>query len=163
MLVHMIRPKNILEIGTFTGYSAICLAEGLPPGGIIHTVEINTELEEVIRKNISDSGFEPVIKLYMGDAMNILRELEVIYDLVFIDADKTLYQSYYEKCLEKLCPGGFMVIDNVLWGGKVVYGQNVDKDTISLRKFNDFLKEDNRVEKVVLPLRDGLTLIRKLT
>lgn len=162
MIGKMIQPKNILEIGTFTGYSALCLAESLPDDGYIDTIEINDELEDFILDNFHLSPFEDKIKLYIGDAMKILPNLNKMYDMVFIDADKDQYTSYYETVLKMVKSGGFILADNTIWGGKVVDEvHSNDKQTREIIRFNNRIKSDSRVEKVILPLRDGLTIIRK--
>lgn len=164
MISHMIQPEYILEIGTYTGYSAICLAEGLKENGRLITIDINPELEDVIISHAVKAGLKNKIQFIVGDAYQIIRTLPHTYDLVFIDADKLSYAKYYEQVLEKLRPGGFILVDNVLWSGKVVDEKELakDKDTISLHQFNTMVANDKRVEKVLLPIRDGLYLIRKL-
>jgi predicted O-methyltransferase YrrM len=164
MISHMIKPKYILEIGTYTGYSAICLAEGLSDTGRLITIDVNPELEDVIVTYVEQAGFKSKIQFIVGDAYQIIRTLPQQFDLVFIDADKLSYAKYYEQVLEKLNPGGFILVDNVLWSGKVVDEKELskDKDTISLHAFNQMVANDTRVEKVLLPMRDGLYLIRKI-
>ncbi len=163
MLSHMIHPKRILELGTFTGYSALCLAEGLAPDGVLDTIEHNDELESLIRNHFALTPLGEKINLHIGDAITILQTLQEPYDLIFLDADKREYQRYYELCLPLLRSGGFMLADNVLWDGHVIEpAYDKDKQTCALRTFNDFVAQDTRVEKVMLPIRDGLTLIRKL-
>ncbi len=162
MLSKMIRPDRILEVGTYTGYSAICLAKGLTKNGILHTIEINDELEEIITKYIQKSGLQKKIKVHFGNALEIIPTLHETFDLVFIDGDKREYLNYYELVLNYVKPGGFILADNVLWSGKVIELETPDDEyTKGIFDFNDFLKQDKRVEKVILPLRDGLTLIRK--
>ena len=163
MISHMIKPDYILEIGTYTGYSAICLAEGLSEKGKLITIDINPELEDVITSHAEKAGFANKIQFIVGDAYQIIRTLPYMYDLVFIDADKLSYAKYYNQVLEKLKPGGFILVDNVLWSGKVVDEIELakDKDTISLHAFNEMIRDDVRVEKVLIPIRDGLFLIRK--
>jgi predicted O-methyltransferase YrrM len=163
MISHMIKPNYVLEIGTYTGYSAICLAEGLSEKGKLITIDINPELEDVIVSHIEKAGFARKIQFIVGDAYQIIRTLPYEYDLVFIDADKLSYAKYYNQVLEKLKPGGFILVDNVLWSGKVVDEKELakDKDTISLHAFNEMVMNDSRVEKVLIPIRDGLYLIRK--
>ena len=162
MISKMIRPEKILEIGTYTGYSAICLAKGLTEKGILHTIEINDELEEIITKYIQKSGLQNQINVHFGNALKIIPTINELFDLVFIDGDKREYLAYYELVLNYLKPGGFILADNVLWSGKVIELETPDDEyTKGIFDFNDFLKTDNRVEKVILPLRDGLTLIRK--
>ena len=164
MLSHMIRPRRVLELGTFTGYSALCLAEGLTPEGLLHTVEQNPELEGRIRRYVAAAGLTDRIQLHLGDARQLLPELAETWDLVFIDADKINNDAYYELVLPQVRPGGFLLIDNVLWNGKVLPGYPVkpaDKDTHAVRAFNAKVQADERVENVLLPLRDGLLLVRK--
>jgi caffeoyl-CoA O-methyltransferase len=158
----MIRPKNILEIGTYTGYSAICLAEGLIENGIIHTIEINQEIEDFARKYFDEASTTNKIKLYIGDALEIIPTIEETFDLVFIDADKENYCKYYELVFEKVKNGGFILADNVLWSGKVLEGPHPnDKDAIGIIAFNNMVQQDYRVDNLLLPLRDGLMIIRK--
>lgn len=163
MLAKMIQPTNVLEIGTFTGYSALCLAEGLTENGTLDTIEIDDELEDFILENFSLSPFEGKIKLHIGDAKTIIPTLNKIYDLVFLDADKYHYSDYFELVLPKLRKGGFIIADNTMWSGKVVEElKHNDKQTEEILHFNEKVKQDKRVEKVILPVRDGLTLIRKI-
>lgn len=163
MLSCMIQPEYVLELGTFTGYSALCLAEGLKTNGELHTVEHNDELEQMILENFSKSEFAQNIHLHIGDALNIIPTLDYIFDLVFIDADKRQYTEYYEAVLPKVRTGGFILADNTLWDSHIIDRQyDRDKQTLGLRRFNDHITADKRVEQVILPLRDGLTLIRKL-
>lgn len=163
MLVQMIRPKNILELGTYTGYSAICLAEGLEDGGRVCTVEIDDEMEDFIRNSFHESVYNEKIELHIGDALKIIPSFEDdFFELAFIDADKRLYWDYFELALPKIKKGGFLIADNTLWSGKVV--EEIDSNdwqTKGILEFNDKLAADERVEKVILPIRDGLTLIRK--
>jgi len=162
MFCKMIQPHNILELGTFTGYSALCMAESLPENGILHTIECDDELEDFIKQNFSASDYNDKIKLHIGDALQVIDKMDIIFDLVFIDADKREYLAYYEAVLPKLRSGGFILADNTLWDGKVLQKvENNDKQTFEIMRFNDFVSSDNRVEKVMLPLRDGLTIIRK--
>lgn len=164
MVVQMIRPQQILELGTFTGYSALCMAEGLElTGATIHTVEIDDEMEDFIRKYIDASEYGNRIQLHIGDAREIIPAFDdSFFDLVFIDADKRHYWEYFEQVLPKVRKGGFILADNTLWDGKVLENPaGNDWQTKGILKFNDKLKEDNRVEKVILPIRDGLTCIRK--
>ncbi len=163
MISHMVKPKNILEIGTYTGYSAICLAKGLQKEGQLHTIEINDELEEIASHYIEKSGFRTQIKQHIGDAREIIPGIEVEFDLVFMDGDKREYSAYYDLVFDKIPTGGFILADNILWSGKVIEKvAQKDEQTISLIKFNKKIKKDKRVSKVILPLRDGLMLIRKL-
>lgn len=162
MLSHMVRPERILEIGTYTGYSALCLAEGLAPGGKLITLDKNEELEELVRRYIAESGLEQTIDFKLGDAMELIPETEGPFDLVFIDADKTNYHNYFQLVLEKVRTGGFIIADNVLWSGKVLETNlKADEDTEAIRKFNRLVRADDRVEKVLLPIRDGLMIVRK--
>jgi len=163
MLSHMIKPQQILEIGTYTGYSGLCLAEGLALDGQLHTIDINDELEDLVRKYVAAAGLENKIKYYLGNALEIIPTLNIQFDLVFIDADKINYSRYYDLILEKTVAGGFILADNVLWSGKVVQqpGKKIDKDTQAILDFNQKIQHDDRVENVLLPLRDGLLLMRK--
>ena len=163
MLVRMIQPQRVLEIGTFVGYSALCMAAGLPTGGHVNSIEIDDELEEFIREQLAKSPFEERITLHIGDAVQVIPQLDTTFDLVFIDADKRLYRDYYELVLPRLKSGGFILADNTLWDGKVLIDkpESNDYQTIAIKAFNDFIATDNRIEKVILPLRDGLTLIMK--
>ncbi len=162
MLCHMIRPVRVLELGTYSGYSALCMAEGMPENGIIHTIEHDDELEDFIRENINGSEYAGKIKLHIGDALEEIEKLDEMFDLVFIDADKRQYRAYYEAVLPKVHGGGFILADNTLWDGKLLKEVHPnDKQTIEIMRFNDFIANDKRVEKVILPLRDGLTIIRK--
>ncbi len=163
MFVRMINPHNILELGTFTGYSALCLAEGLiAPDGELHTIEIDDELEDFIRNHFEASPFAERINLHIGDARDILPSLGKTFDLVFMDANKREYCEYYDLVFPMLSPGGFIIADNTLWDGKVVdWGKKLDAQTEGILKFNDYIAQDERVEKVIIPLRDGLTIIYK--
>lgn len=160
-LSKMVQPKRILEIGTFTGYSAICLAEGLAEDGILHTIEVNREMEEIINSHFKLTNVENKIKLYFGQAEAVIADLqEDIFDLVFIDADKRNNYTYFQLVFDKVRSGGLIIIDNVLWKGKV-YGPENDADTQGIRKLNDQIAVDSRIEKLILPVRDGLLVIRK--
>lgn len=162
MLVRMIRPKNILEVGTFSGYSAICLAEGLDRGGMVYTYEINDELEDFTRPWIEGSPVADRIRFIIGDALTEAPKLGVEFDMAFIDGDKRTYIDTYEMALNLLRPGGFILADNTLWDGHVLEKPRpTDRQTAGIEAFNDYVAADSRVEKVILPLRDGLTLIRK--
>ena len=163
MFVRMINPHNILELGTFTGYSALWLAEGLiAPDGELHTIEIDDELEDFIRNHFEASPFAERINLHIGDAREILPSLGKTFDLVFMDANKREYCEYYDLVFPMLSPGGFIIADNTLWDGKVVdWGKKLDAQTEGILKFNDYIAQDERVEKVIIPLRDGLTIIYK--
>ena len=163
LLSKIINPKHILEIGTYTGYSAICLAEGLREDGEVHTIDVNAELSEMQRKYFDKSGYGQQIIQHTGDALEIVPELNLCFDLVFIDAEKVNYDAYFEAVLKKTTPGSIILSDNVLWSGKVVEPLNPkDKATKVLLNYNRKLKEDPRVETVLLPIRDGLTLCRVL-
>lgn len=162
MLVSMIRPKNILEVGTFSGYSAICMAEGLDEGGKVWTFEINDEMEDFTRPWIENSPVADKIDFRIGDANIEAPKLGVTFDLAFIDGDKRTYVETYEMVLRLLRPGGYIIADNTLWDGHVTDpAYNHDHQTQGIRRFNDYVAADNRVEQVIVPLRDGLTLIRK--
>lgn len=163
MLTHMIKPKNVLEIGTYSGYSALCMAEGLPADGHLYTIEINDEQEEFTRPWLENSAYAEKIDLLIGDALKLVPTLGVTFDMAFIDADKRHYLDYYELVLEHLNPNGYILADNTLWDGHVVEEvKEHDLQTQGIMQFNDFVAADKRVEKVILPLRDGLTIIRKL-
>lgn len=162
MLSKLLRPASILEIGTYTGYSALCLAEGLGSDGQLLTIDINEELETRVRGYFEASEFANQIEYIIGNAAQLIPTLSNTFDLIFIDADKQQYPLYYEQALEKLNPGGFILIDNVLWSGKVVDDKHQDKDSVLLRELNLKISQDPRVEKVLLPIRDGLYLIRKI-
>tara|TARA_R110000868_G_scaffold82132_1_gene232045 strand:- start:1338 stop:1979 length:642 start_codon:yes stop_codon:yes gene_type:complete len=163
ILSKIINPKNILEIGTYTGYSAICLAEGLQKNGSLHTIDVNEELVEMQRRYFDKSGFGNQIIQHTGDALNIIPKLDVVFDLIFIDAEKASYDFYFEAVIKKTKPGSVILSDNVLWSGKVVEPLHPkDKATKILLAYNKKLKEDPRVETVLLPIRDGLTLSRVL-
>lgn len=162
MLVRMIRPQNILEVGTFSGYSAICMAEGLEPGGRLYTFEINDEQEDFTRPWIEGSAVADRIEFIIGDAIELAPKLGVTFDMAFIDGDKRTYVETYEMVLGVLRPGGFILADNTLWDGHVTDpAYDRDPQTRGIRRFNDHVAGDERVERVILPLRDGLTLIRK--
>ena len=161
MISWLLRPSRVLEIGTYTGYSALCLAECLRPEGHLLTIDINEELETRVRGYFEASEFAAQIEYIIGNAAQIIPTLSSNFDLIFIDADKQQYPLYYEQALEKLNPGGFILIDNVLWSGKVINDSHQDKDSVLLRELNLKISQDPRVEKVLLPVRDGLYLIRK--
>jgi len=165
MRAGMIQPKNILEIGALTGYSAICLARGLKEGGMMDSLELNDELEDLILQAHERAGLSDKITLHIGDAKQTLKDLKEqgkMYDLVFIDANKREYPAYYDLVFDMVRPGGYILADNVLWDGKV-YQDNVPQDaqTQGIFRFNEIVKEDPRVENVIIPLRDGMNLIRK--
>ncbi len=163
MLSKIIRPKTILEIGTYTGYSALCLAEGLQTDGQLHTIDVNEELNSMQRRYFDRSAYGTQIVQHTGDALDIIPTLDMCFDLVFIDAEKKYYDSYFEAALKKSTSGSIILSDNVLWSGKVVAPLNEkDKATKVLLAYNKKLKEDPRVETVLLPIRDGLTLSRVL-
>jgi len=161
MLSKMIQPKDILEIGTYTGYSVLCFAEGLAEGGHIITIDKNEELEDLVHDFVSRSEYKDQIKCMVGDAMKIVPQLKRSFDLVFIDADKGNYLNYYSMVMNKIRKGGYIIIDNVLWSGKVLDKvQDNDEDTKVLIELNKTIHEDSRVEEVMLPIRDGLFVVR---
>ncbi|WP_339876396.1 O-methyltransferase [Olleya marilimosa] len=163
MISKLIRPKSVLELGTFTGYATLCLAEGLHPEGEIHTIDVNEELEDFQRKYFDKSGYGTQIHQHLGSAIDILPTLDKTFDLVFIDADKPNYVNYFHLIIDKLNSGGIILSDNVLWHGKVI--EPVDAKDVSTNvvlEFNTLLKEDPRIETVLLPIRDGLTISRKI-
>lgn len=163
LISNMIRPKRILEIGTFTGYSALCLATGLTSDGILHTIEINEEYEDRIRTFFVESPYNRQISLHIGDAKAIVPSLNEQWDLVFIDAEKTDYQEYYEMVFPQVRKNGFLLIDNTLWNSKVIHEiQHNDKDTQAILAFNDRVQQDGRVQNLLLPFRDGIMMIEKL-
>ena len=163
MLSKMIRPKNVLEIGTYTGYSALCIAEGLAEGGKIITIDKNEELEARVRQYVKESPYGQQIELRIGDALEILPTLEEDFDLVFIDADKANYLNYFNLVIDRLHSGAYLIADNVLWSGKVIEQvEEGDVDTHALIEFNKAMQHDNRVENVLFPIRDGLMVIRKI-
>ena len=163
MFVQMTQAKRVLEVGTFSGYSAICLAEGLPDDGLLYTFEINDEQEDFTRPWIEGSAVANKIRFIIGDAITEAPRLGITFDLVFIDGDKRTYVETYEMALSVLRQGGFIVADNTLWDGHVCdSAYDKDQQTLGIRRFNDLVAADTRVEKVILPLRDGLTLIRKV-
>ena len=162
MLCRVARPARVLEIGTYTGYATLCLAEGLPTGGHVDTIELNDEMEDFIRKYLDQSPFRDRVTLHIGDARAVIPTLEGEFDLVFIDADKRHYSAYYDLVFPRVRPGGLILADNTLWDGHVVESPTpTDRQTLGIMAFNDKIKRDERVEKVILPLRDGLTLIWK--
>ena len=160
-LVKMIRPRRILEIGTFTGYSGLCMAEGLDEGGKLYTFEVEDELEDFTRRWIDGSPYAGKIEFIIGDALEIVPTLGERFDLVFIDGNKREYIKYYEMAMEYLNDGGWILADNTLWDGHVIDQERQDAQTNGVRAFNDLIRNDERVEVVILPLRDGLTIIRK--
>lgn len=162
MFCRLVQPKYILEIGTYTAYATLCLAEGASDEAEIHTIEVNDELEDFILKHLYKSKLKDKIHLHIGDAIQIIPTIDCIFDLVFIDANKRHYCEYYDLIFDKVRPGGLIIADNTLWDGKVLETPHpTDKQTIGIQAFNDMLEKDNRVEKVILPIRDGLTLIWK--
>lgn len=159
----MIKPASILEIGTYTGYSALCLAEGLLPDGKLITIDINEELADVVNQFFQESSFKNQIEYKIGNALQILPQIENEFDLVFIDADKGNYSTYFDLVFDKVKKGGFIIADNVLWDGKVTaIREQMDKDTRVIDDFNKKIRNDKRVEKVIFPVRDGLLVIRKI-
>ena len=163
MLVAMIRPRNILEVGTFSGYSALCMAEGLEPGGMVYTFEINDEQEDFTRPWIEQSPWADRVRFIIGDAVTEAPRLGIVFDMAFIDGDKRTYRETYEMAIGLVRRGGFIVADNTLWDGHVVdHDYDRDPQTRGIETFNDYVASDPRIERVILPLRDGLTLIRKL-
>ena len=162
MISKMINPKTILEIGTFSGYATICLAEGLQEGGVIHTIEKEEEYEDFLNESFEKYN-KNKIKLHIGKAMDILPTIEEEFDLIFIDADKASYDAYYNICIEKLRKGGIIIADNILWYGKVgLSPMPQDKETLAINQFNNLITQDPRVENVIIPIRDGLMMGRKL-
>jgi len=163
MFSKMIKPKAILEIGTYTGYAALCMAEGLTADGILHTIDIDEELETRINKFVSQSPFAHQVKLHIGNALDIIPTLNASFDLVFIDADKGNYAAYYDLLIDRLPSGAVLIADNVLWSGKVLDADQAttDQDTKALDSFNKKIQADTRVENVLMPIRDGLMVIRK--
>ncbi len=162
MFSQMLQPENILEIGTYTGYSALCMAEGLIENGKLITIDVNEELESFVRSYFEQSVFHEKIDFRIGNALDIIPTLTETFDMVFIDADKLNYAKYYDLVFDKVRPGGYIISDNVLWSGKVADNTKNDKDTVSIRAFNQKLHLDNRVENILLPIRDGLMVVRKL-
>ncbi len=159
----MIQPKAILEIGTYTGYAALCLAEGLTKDGVLHTIDINEELETRIQKYFNKSAYADQIKLHIGNALDIIPKIQEQFDLVFIDADKENYSNYYDLLIDQLPSGGIIMADNVLWSGKVIdtNALDSDNDTRELDKFNAKVQSDPRVENILIPVRDGIMVARK--
>jgi len=161
MISKLIKPKTILEIGTYTGYSALCMAEGLQKSGMIHTIDHNEELHDFQRRYFDRSDYSDQIKQYTGEALDVLPEIQGPFDLVFIDADKANYGNYFSAIIDKMSPGGVILSDNVLWSGKVTEAPSQkDRDTKALIAYNKMINEDPRIETVLLPIRDGLTLSR---
>lgn len=162
MLCRLVQPKYILEIGTYTGYATLCMAEGAPDDAEIHTIEVNDELEDFIRKYLDQTRQKDKIYLHIGDAMEIIPTIDCVFDLVFIDANKRMYKDYYDLIFDKVRSGGLIIADNTLWDGKVLDEvKPSDKQTLGILEFNEIISEDDRIEKIILPLRDGLTLVYK--
>jgi caffeoyl-CoA O-methyltransferase len=161
MVTRLQQPKRILEIGTFTGYSGICLANGLVEGGLLYTVDVNEELQPMVERYIEKAGLSKKVKQLIGDARQIIPTLNETFDLVFIDADKVNYSTYYDLVFDKVRTGGYIIADNVLWSGKILSDKK-DKDTLAIDNYNKKVLADNRVETFILPLRDGLNIARKL-
>lgn len=162
MLTTMITPEQVLEIGTFTGYSSICISEGMQ-NGTVHTIDINEELSELVTRFLKDSGAEKKVKTYTGNALKIIPSINAIFDMVFIDADKKNYVNYYNLVFEKVRKGGYIIADNVLWSGKVVEPlQKSDDETQGIMAYNDMVMRDTRVENILVPLRDGIMISRKI-
>lgn len=161
MLSKLICPQKILEVGTFTGYATLCLAEGLSEDGILHTIDINAELEDMVRASFNKSDLGLKIKYHIGNALEIIPNLNEIFDLIFIDADKKNNERYYNLTIDKLRSGGLIIVDNVLWSGKVIAEKKTDSATTLISNFNHMVSSDNRVEKLILPVRDGIYIIRK--
>jgi predicted O-methyltransferase YrrM len=157
----MIRPLNILEIGTFTGYSAICMSKGLKEGGKLFTIEINDEIARFTRSYFEKAGVSDKVELLNGNALDIIPGLNIIFDLVFIDADKREYCNYFNLIIDKVQAGGFILADNVLWGGQVIDKKTNDPQARGIIEFNEMIKDEKRVEKMILPIRDGLMVLRK--
>lgn len=158
----LVQPKNVLEIGTFTAYATLCLADGLAEGGVVHTIEKDVILEEFILSTIEKYGYEDRIKLHIGNAMEIIDQIEGDFDLVFIDADKANYPAYFEKCVSRLRSGGLIIADNILWYGKVVLPvKDSDKETKAIKLFNETVSKDSRFDSLILPIRDGIMVARK--
>ena len=162
IITKLIKPKKILEIGTYTGYSAICMAEGLVENGIIHTIDINEELVSIQNKYFKKSKCNNSITQHVGDARNIIKNINEEFDVVFLDADKENYLNYYNICIDLIDKGRLIIVDNVLWHGEVADEKNNDKFTINIREFNKFVSEDKRVEQIIIPLGDGMTVCRVL-
>lgn len=162
MLCSMIKPANVLEIGAFTGYATLSLAAGLPQDGHLYSIEVSDENESIIRKYIEQSGLTDKITLIIGDAKDVIPTLDTTFDLIFIDADKRSNSLYYDLVFDKVSLGGYILIDNTLWSGKVIDDNANDSDTRCIRAFNDKVQADPRVENTILPIRDGLTIVKKI-
>lgn len=158
----LVQPKNVLEIGTFTAYATLCLADGLAEDGVVHTIEKDVILEDFILSTIEKYGYEDRIKLHIGNAMEIIDQIEGDFDLIFIDADKANYPAYLEKCVSRLRSGGLIIADNILWYGKVVLPvKDSDKETKAIKLFNETVSKDSRFDSLILPIRDGIMVARK--
>jgi len=163
MVSCMMRPRRILEIGTFTGYSTINLAQGLAEGGLMHTIDSNAESVEIGKKYFEKAGIKNKIRIHIGNALEMISKLDETFDLVFIDADKENYLNYYKRIFDQVGSGGFILADNAFWSGKVFNEtKSKDKEVLGIIEFNDFVQNDNRVENMLLPLRDGIMMVRKL-
>lgn len=162
MFCNMVSPRNILEIGAFTGYSALCMAESLPVGGMLHTIEVNDEMEDFLDKVFSESDYAEKIALHIGDALQLVPLLDVEFDVAFIDGNKRHYCEYFEAVYPKMRKGGLIIADNTLWDGHVLEEDPRDAQTLGIKKFNDLVGGDDRVECVIVPVRDGMTLLRKI-
>lgn len=160
MISHAVQPNRVLEIGTYTGYSAICLAAGLQENGKLFTIDINEELEQIVKTHVEKAGLQHKIIQIIGDATKEINNLNETFDIVFIDADKHNYSLYYDLVIDKVRTGGFILADNVLWSGKII-DEKKDKDTQKLAEFNDKIQQDNRVENVIVSMRDGIMMMRK--
>jgi caffeoyl-CoA O-methyltransferase len=161
LLSRLLQPKRILEIGTYTGYSALCLAEGLAVDGKLITLDVNEELQARVQSYFNDSAYKNQIEYHIGDAMELIPTLPEMWDLVFIDADKKNYLNYYELVIERMNPGGIILADNILWSGKVIDPSATDRETEMLRRYNEVIHADDRVENILLPIRDGIMVARK--
>jgi len=162
MFCNMVSPVRILEIGTFTGYSAICMTESLTTGGELHTIEINDEMEDFLTRVFEESGLKEKIHLHIGDALDIIPEMTQTFDVVFMDGNKRHYLEYFHAVYPKLRVGGIIIADNTLWDGHVLDTERKDDQTAGICRFNDYIASDDRLEKVIVPVRDGMTLIRKI-
>jgi caffeoyl-CoA O-methyltransferase len=163
MFSQMIKPNNILEVGTYTGYSALCMVDGLSEDGKLTTIDVNAELQDIIKKYIDKAGKQDSIDLRIGNALEIIPTLNQTFELVFIDADKENYSNYFDLVFDKLNPGGYVIADNVLWSGKVLENDaDLDKDTVALKDYAKKIKADPRVENVMMPIRDGLLIAKKM-
>tara|TARA_B110001450_G_scaffold143215_1_gene134016 strand:- start:2633 stop:3274 length:642 start_codon:yes stop_codon:yes gene_type:complete len=158
----ILKPKMVLEIGTYTGYSALCIAEGLDIGGTIDTIDINEELQQIQNKFFGKSGFSKQINQHLGNALDIIPKINKTFDLVFLDADKENYIEYFNLIIDKVNSGGVIIADNVLWSGKVIKTDTNDLVTNKLKEFNNLINKDKRIENIILPLRDGLSICRKI-